>query len=173
MLNELEQLGERCFYCYTDSILFLQTNDPNEYTPKLSSAVGGLSNELESFRKSSTFDPRIVEFCCIAPKSYAFKIQVDEDKYEYVIKCKGLRISDETSHLVNFEAMKSFVLGEKISNENDDNFIIHKLPVSYKRMKVIPHYKIITTTETKLFGFTFDKRICEGNEHTVYPSIRV
>lgn len=71
LYKELEKLGSRCFYMDTDSLLYLETDNANEYRPKLSSAVGGLSNELEAYRKSSTFEPYIDEYVCIGPKSYA------------------------------------------------------------------------------------------------------
>lgn len=112
LYKELEKLNSRCFYMDTDSLLYLERGIDNEYTPNLSSAIGGLTNELEQYRKSgSDFEPYINEFVCIGPKTYAYRVINEPEnsptfKPIYVVKCKGLRLTNENAHIVNMEMMK-------------------------------------------------------------------
>lgn len=93
----LEKLGPRIYYCDTASILYLQRHD-NEYCPDLSPEVGGLNDELESFRIRDDYRPWIKSFVCVAPKTYAYcVINNDQPNAQpiYIVKCKGIHINSE------------------------------------------------------------------------------
>lgn len=171
LYSEIEKLGDRCLYMDTDSILFLQRND-SEYCPSLSTAIGGLSDELEKYRVDS-FDPYIKSFCCIGPKSYCYTVvnrpEGSEDYKEItVVRCKGLSLKGETAKKVNMELMKSFVLGENFTSDDDDFFYFNPIQTRTKRIRTIKNFKVITRYEQKKIQFTFDKRIVKEGYKT-YP----
>lgn len=173
LYTELEKMGDRVFYMDTDSLLFLE-RESDEYSPKLSSAVGGLSSELEGDRKLPDFEPYIDEFVCIGPKSYAYRVINEPPASEtfkpiYRVKCKGFRITAENAAQINMETMKSFVLGTNFSGNEDEYFYTDKVPTKRMRIKTLKHFKCVTTEETKLFGLTFDKRVVEGDDFITYP----
>lgn len=172
LYSEIEKLGERCFYMDTDSMIFLQRNDM-EYCPTLSNAIGGLSNELECFRKHSEFEPFIDEFVCIGPKSYAFSVINEPEesstfKKIYVVKCKGFTLTGETAQKINMNLMKSFVLGLNFTDEDDVGFLIDGIKTKRRRLQVIKNFRVVTQDQIKVCKFTFDKRMVNENLIT-YP----
>lgn len=46
LYKELSKLGNRLLYCDTDSIVYIETDDPNEYRPKLGPNIGDLVSEV-------------------------------------------------------------------------------------------------------------------------------
>lgn len=184
LYKELEKLNDRVLYMDTDSFLFVQ-HDENEYCPPVSSAIGGLSNELEDFRKRADFEPYIDEFVCIGPKTYAYRIvtePLDSPTFEYrhIVKCKGLRLTCENSHVINMETMKSFLFGidmHTTTNNSDDdttnfrsdpNWFFDKVVTTRQKISTLKHFRICTETEKKIFGMTFDKRRL-GDDFRTYP----
>lgn len=173
LYSEIEKLGERCFYMDTDSILFLQSND-NEYCPKLDAAVGGLSNELEKFRKKgSEFEPFIDEYICLGPKTYAYSVITEPEnsptfKKEIIVRCKGLSLKGKNAKLINMNLLKSFVLGQNLINSDNNQFYFEHINTEQKCIRPIKEFRVVTRTENKKFQFTFDKRVVSENL-TTYP----
>lgn len=171
LYSEISKLKESLKYFDTDSLLFVK-NETN-YCPKLSNKIGGLANELERYRKFAHIDPWIDEFVCIAPKTYAYSV-INDDTPDatkaYVVKCKGFHITSENSDKINFESMKSFVLGKNYSKEDSfDNELFYLDSILTTREKIItkPHYSVVTGIEKKKLSPTYDKRIWLSDHSTV------
>lgn len=172
LYSELEKLGNRCFYMDTDSILFLQKND-EEYCPELSTAVGGLSDELEKHRKLPDFTPYINEFVCIGPKTYAYRIINEPEssstfKPIIIVRCKGLSLRGENAKKINMELLKSFVLGKNLVDYDEDLFYFEPVQTKRQCIRAVKDFKVVSREETKLFRYTFDKRIVRDN-YITYP----
>lgn len=171
LYSEMKLLGKSLKYIDTDSLLFVK-NETN-YCPELCNKIGGLASELERFRKFAQTDPWIDEFVCIAPKTYAYSVINDDTPgaaKEYVVKCKGFHITSENSDKINFESMKSFVLGENYSKPNVfDNELFYLDSISTSREKIItkPHYSVVTGIEKKKLSLTYDKRIWISDHSTI------
>lgn len=172
LYSELDKLGDRCFYMDTDSIIFLQRNE-NEYCPKLENKVGGFTDELVKFRKpGSNFTSYIQEFVSLGPKSYSLKI-VSEPldsptfEYKYETKCKGITLTGENAKRINFDLMKSFVLGKNYTDQSDD-IIMNDFVTEQDRIRTLKNFRLVTRKEQKVLRFTFDKRIIDEDLRT-YP----
>lgn len=167
LLTEIEKLGDRCLYMDTDSMIFIEKKGC--YMPKLSPAIGGLCDDIERYReKGSSFTPVIVEVCIIAPKTYAFKVMVDVNKYIHIVKCKGLQLDSDLLGQVNMQTMKSYLLGENYTKMKDDYFYHDKIQTKKQRISCLKNFRIVTRDEYKQFGFTFDKRVV-GENLITYP----
>lgn len=119
-----------------------------DYMPKLSSLIGGLCNELDDIETRNSFVPTIVEVCIIAPKTYALKIQIAENEYVHIVKCKGLQLSNENLSKVNMQTMKSYLLGKNYTQidkeyicyakveKKSKRFLLHKLMMTFTLIKL-------------------------------------
>lgn len=179
LYNELERLNERVIYLDTDSLVYTVDLDKNEYMPKLSSAVGGLVSELERFRKHANFTPYIDEIVVISPKTYCYSV-ISEDpttenfEKDYVVKCKGLRVTSENARLINMEVMKAFALGpeyskyaNEISGLEGDMWIYDEILTERRAIKNLKHYNTVTAIERKIMKFTYAKRRVTENCRTL------
>ena len=66
LYNEIEKLGKRVLYFDTDSIIYVSTDNLNEYDPTIGEYLGDLTNEIDE--SDGNF---IVEFVSAGPKNYA------------------------------------------------------------------------------------------------------
>lgn len=151
----------RTKYLDTDSLCFsVDENDPG-YVPELCNKLGGWTDELEKHRIRADFTPYIAEWVCTGPKSYAMKI-INDDRPGaepiFIVKCKGFQITTELSDKINFESMKSLVLGRNYSNCEDELFYTGKIKTQQKRIRTQKNFAVHTVTETKEFGVTQIKR---------------
>ena len=92
----LEKVNHRSIYFDTDSILFINTVNPQEYTPPLGNMLGCMTNELECYGPSAY----ITSFVSTGPKSYTFLVyDLDSKETSEVCKVKGITL--------NFENLKN------------------------------------------------------------------
>lgn len=179
LYDELEKLNEQVIYLDTDSLVYTVYCDKSEYTPKLSSSVGGLVSELEQFRKHANFTPYIDEIVVISPKTYCYSV-IDEDpssvnfEKKYVTKCKGLRVTSENVHLINMEVMKAFVLGSEyveraneITGFSNSMWVFDKILTERRTIKNFKNYNTVTAVEKKYMQYTFAKRRVTENCKTL------
>jgi len=87
LYNEIEKLGKRVLYFDTDSIIYVSTDNLNEYDPTIGEYLGDLTNKIDE--SDGNF---IVEFVSAGPKNYAYKTETDKG----VTKCtiKGFTLND-------------------------------------------------------------------------------
>jgi hypothetical protein len=145
LLSEIQKLNDRVLYFDTDSIIYI--SKPEYYEPKLGDNLGEFTSELESGES-------IVEFVSAGPKNYAFKLNSGETK----CTIKGFTFSKNVDLKLNFDAIKSLVLGDhtkKISVEQ----------VKFKRNK--SKWEVYCEILDKEYGFVYDKRVLLENLNTL------
>ena len=147
LLSEMQKLGDRVFYHDTDSIIFLSTGDPDEYTPKTGVFLGDLTDELN---KKQEF---ITEFIGKAPKDYAYKCNDGSTK----CTIKGFSLNCTTKLTLNFDNMKNIVL-----NEREKKYCVDQL--KFKRNKEDSTINI--SVVEKLYSFHYDKRLIQDDMTT-------
>lgn len=173
LYSEMSKLNSRLLYTDTDSLIFISSENKNEYNPTLSNAVGGLSSELERHRKRPDFEPYICEFVCLAPKTYALCIvcePIDSPNFKYIyeIKAKGLTLTGENAKKINMNLMKSFVLGENLIGHKEDSFYFDSFQTKRQCIRTLKNFKIVTQEQTRALKFTFDKRAVH-DDFITYP----
>ena len=103
LLEQLERLGRKVFYCDTDSAYYLLAD--GEGTPlERGEFLGQMSRELEP-RES------ITRFVALGPKNYGYEVfdWDREEKSKVVCKIRGLTANRATARVVNFSKMRSMV----------------------------------------------------------------
>lgn len=139
--EQMEKLGDRVFYCDTDSLLYLY--DPEKYNVPTGAMIGDW--EVEDICKRG-----ISEFVSMGPKTYAIKC---DDGYESV-KAKGVSLKRATESIMNFEIMKQTVL----EFLNNDHILVSHIPSTNFQwdmaggMKTILNYKKIMIRPGELKG---------------------
>ena len=141
----LEQLGERVLYCDTDSVIYKSA--PGDVHPPLHDAMGGMTDELDGCH--------ITEFTSNGAKTYGYRTS-DGDQ---VLKCKGFTLNKLTSDKITFNVMKDLATGDSDFTVTVDD--PQKIRRDTKRRKVC------TTTQTKRYRRTFDKRVMMGDYTSV------
>ena len=102
MYAHLDKLRERALYCDTDSFIFVQ--DSESLLMQCSDALGDMTSEL----KEGEF---ISEFFRGGPKHYAYKLcNSMTGEVKTVCKVRGITLNYNSSQIVNFDAIKDFVL---------------------------------------------------------------
>lgn len=120
-----------------------------------------MSDELKKYKIYDYFDPYIIEIVVIAPKSYAIVIVNDPDpnaKKIYVIKCKGFTISSENSDKINFESMKSLVLGEDYNVKDKEMYYLDQIVTRQSKIVVEKDHTVKSKHVTKTLSLTYEKR---------------
>lgn len=150
LLSLLEQLGNRCVYADTDSVIFVSGEDLAD--PPLGNYLGELTSEIPH-------GTIITEFVTIAPKSYAIKICEASTPHKEVqvnIRCKGFTLTGRAKDLVNIETMK--------------NILFKNVPLKTPAfcIKTMPKSGFVyNQTSDKVLKFTFDKRIVQKDFTTL------
>ena len=105
---------------------------------KCGNFLGELTSELEEGKW-------IESFCLTGPKCYSFVTNFGRR----IVHAKGFSLKGEGKEKITFESMKKSIenFGQKIEIKYSD-------VITQTRTQ-----KVYTTNETKLFSFTFDKRI--------------
>lgn len=169
LYEELYKLGDRVLYCDTDSIIFLETDDPLEYKPQTGANIGDLTDEILKY--SSSGKAIISEFCSVGPKSYSLRIKKngfdsdsDDDLIE-VSKLKGFICTSATKKHLSFDNYKKMVFGScDVAEDGIDSHIVYSKTMNINRRK---HFNVVTVEQQKDFGYTFDKRIVNENFTTI------
>lgn len=160
LYSELSKLGDRLLYCDTDSIVYIETDDPNEYRPKLGPNIGDLVSEVPP-------NCEISEFICVGPKSYSIRYRHDDGSISEKSKLKGFVSTAETRSHLCFDNFKKMIFG--CDSETDalggiDDYTIETKRKCINRKK---YFNLVTAEQTKRFGFTFDKRLVCSDFTTV------
>lgn len=160
LYDELYNLGDRLLYCDTDSNVYIETDDTNEYRPTLGPNIGDLASEIPP-------GCEIIGFVAVGPKSYSLQYRHNDGTISEKTKLKGFVSTSETKTQLSFNNFKKMVFG--CVNENSESGILDSYTIETKR-KVIgrkKYFNVITSEQTKRFGFTFDKRIVLDDYSTI------
>ena len=143
----LQQVGERCLYFDTDSVIFSEKKDePNPI--KLGDYLGDLTDELKNGN-------HITSFVAGGPKNYAYV----ENTGAQTCKVRGFTLNYENSALINFETVKNLV------QQNSREKIM--LP-SRNRITRDKHVqKVVNRMEDRKYGLVYTKRRIVGEYNTL------
>jgi hypothetical protein len=133
--------SDSLLYYDTDSLLFVQdTRLPMIH--KVGNLIGDLTDELSSYGPLA----RCTEFVSTGPKSYGLRIETPDQEDRFIIKSKGITITNDTKELVSFENLCRIV---------KENFKI-KIPTT--RFKLKRFTGPIVQHSEKTLQFTYSKR---------------
>lgn len=140
LYEQLEKLGERVLYHDTDSIIY-------RYDPDLpfNVATGTVLGQWDE----EDFGPKnggIREFVATGPKSYGLKAH---NGVSY-IKVKGLSLKNSHKNLLNFDVMKSMVLGFVNDKRTDITVSVPQFTFSWGLSENLP---MMTRPMSKIFAF--------------------
>lgn len=159
LYSYLEPLDSRVLYCDTDSIIYVTKNDPNEYEPPTGTLLGDLTDELEqgSFIKS---------FISGGPKFYSFITHAADGTEKEVCKVKGITLNFANSKLINYNAIRSYIVEDKIE----------PIELRYDAIRRTPFHQVVTRVETLVTLKTRQKKKCKPSsvkrrQHGQYGSL--
>ena len=157
LFNTINHLGKRCLYFDTDSVVFTARTDDD--IPETGIYLGQLTNEIKTQEEPNSY---ITQFISCGPKNYGIEIyRPKTDKFDYIIKVKGLSLNFETDILINFKSMKDLI-DRTIINEP----IIYNIPQT--RFQTTIFNDIITKSANKLYKLVYDKRML-FRDYTTLP----
>jgi len=139
----LDRLQENAIYCDTDSVIFIQPS--GEPWPI---AKGDKLGDMQSELKPSEF---LVGFASGVPKNYAYSLISNEGE-KTVCKFRGITLNYQASKLVNFEVIKTKILGE---GESANVHTEHKIKRKRRAGGVVD---LLTEPENKRYRISFFKR---------------
>jgi len=148
----LDKLRERALYCDTDSVLYIQDDEPPyiEYGDNL----GDMTNELRP-------DEYIDEFVSGGPKNYAYRIcnRGDASKDpKTVCKVRGITLNYSAIQSVCFDVLKQMIL------RGEPEVVTVRTEKKIKRKRTLGGcVTIVTEPEDKKYSITFLKRRRLGN----------
>ncbi|XP_025163928.1 uncharacterized protein LOC112590728 [Harpegnathos saltator] len=102
----LEKLDRRVLYYDTDSYIYLNTGDPNEYEPRTGNFLGDMTVKLESYGQGSYIEsfvsggPKFYAYVVRTPQAFHDTITRDESKSCVPVLLK--RRFDDTGHSVPY-----------------------------------------------------------------------
>ena len=133
----LEPLGERAKYFDTDSIIYLLSDRPGAYEPKLGPLLGDMVDELGVYGDGSY----ISELISGGPKFYAYEVTKHNGEKVYICKIKGITLTYKTTSLLNFQALCELVMGRSehvtVTTENIRRTMFHD---AVTRKKIVVPY---------------------------------
>jgi hypothetical protein len=138
----LDKVPTGCLlYFDTDALIFTQdARLPPIH--KVGDLIGDLTDELSSYGPLA----RCTEFVSTGPKSYGLRIEIPDKEDHFIIKSKGITITNDTKELVSFENLCRIV---------KENFKI-KIPIT--RFKLNRFEGPIVHKSEKTLQFTYSKR---------------
>lgn len=152
----LERLDRRVLYYDTDSCIFISTGDLNEYVPPTGNFLGDMTDELESYGRSSYIEA----FVSGGPKFYAYIVRTPEGNTHETCKVKGITRNYENSRRINFNTIKRLLLArEKETQENskEENSEI-SINLRFNAIRRTAFHETITRSETKICAPVLVKR---------------
>ena len=147
LYNEMSRLGDRVFYCDTDSIFFL--SKPDLYEPVLGTNLGDFTNEIDI--EDGT---HIVEWATAGKKNYAYKTNLGNSH----CTVKGFTFNYLTNLKLNFESLKRVVVQDQTEKIPCEQLVFKR---DKKRMT------ITTSVQNKMYGFVYDTRVLFDNFETL------
>lgn len=143
LFNLLHNLGTRILYFDTDSVFLVSHNNNNdEFMPKLSDYLGGLTDEIE---KEHGADHYIKEFVSTGPKSYSYTVTDGSCK----VKIKGFSLNYKNTKKLNMKSMK------KMIKRMDHKVTITENKIARERVS----RAVVNRQEKKTYQLVYDKRI--------------
>lgn len=145
LYTELDQIDPDCLlYCDTDSVIFVERPDA-QYTPTIGTCIGELTDEITDQYGPTAY---VSEFVSTAPKTYAMKVNFEDDpiKSVEVVKCKGYVTNNRNS--LSFAKIKSLLDGEVVNTENKSHIFRSK------------DFQVYSRPLIKKYDFTLNKRAC-------------
>lgn len=109
LYSYLERLDRRALYCDTDSVIYVTNTDRAEYEPPVGQLLGDLTNELSNYGEGSY----IKSFVSGGPKFYSFIVSAADGSESEVCKVKGITLNFANRSLINYETIRSFIVGER------------------------------------------------------------
>ena len=143
----LDRLGERAFYCDTDSVIYIELRDvPNLI--ETGDKLGDMTSELRTIEYVS-------EFVSGGPKNYAYKvIDTETGRTATVCKVRGITLNYSAKQLVNFDVIRDMILGT-----GEPTVTVHtEKKFKRKRKGEGGTVAIVTEPEDKSYKISFFKR---------------
>ena len=153
----ISKLGDRVCYFDTDSVFWIDRNDPNEFTPPLGNFLGDLTSELPPGR-------HIVSFACGGPKNYAYVLD-DFDRNGMRSKCviKGISMKFSNCKIVTFDKMSEKIT-HYVETGNSTPETFYKTDSHFYRS---PTLRIYMRDLVKSYKIMYDKRVIVDDFNTV------
>ena len=140
------ELQHRVIYYDTDSIIYYINENDNDVNIQCGNYLGELTNELNE-------GEWIESFCSSGPKCYSYVTNLGKS----IVHAKGFSLKGEGKDKITFESMKRTM-------ENNQN----KIEITYTDVISRTRTQMVyTKDETKVFSFTFDKRIVQDDFTTL------
>ena len=154
LYGALKQLGERCLYFDTDSVIFISA--PNRPDPPLGKYLGEFKDELDA-------GDHIVEFVSGGPKNYGYKTKENHE----CCKVRGFSLNSEAQLYLNYEVMKQNVLDELKKPLSSPRQTV--VPKSYQIERDARNYQLYTFPLFKRYQLVYAKRILDPASFKTYP----
>ena len=141
LFNLIDRLQKKVLYFDTDSVIYSCME--GEEAVKTGNYLGELTNELDT-------DEWITQFCSTGPKSYSYITNLNNE----IVHIKGFSLNNkDVKEKLNFISLKACL-------ENKNQMIEIKYKDKITRNKLNYVFK---QDETKIFSFTFNKRIVKND----------
>ena len=153
LYSYLAPLNERAKYFDTDSIIYVLSNRPGAYEPRVGPLLGDMVNELGIYGHGSY----ISELISGGPKFYAYEVVKANGEKVYVCKIKGITLTHRTTSLLNFQSLRELVTGRG-----------KHVAVTTENIRRTAFHDVVTRTEEKVCRPVFTKRRFVGLDKS-YP----
>ena len=155
LYDVMDQLGERCLYSDTDSIIFVQ-RPGDTYQPPLGDFLGEFTNELKQ-------GDHIVEFCSGGPKNYGYKTHLGH------VECKvrGFSLNAEGKSQLNYDVLRRNTL-EELTDALEEP---RTTPITWTHTihRNVKEYLLETKRKIKDYKLVYTKRILDPETFYTYP----
>lgn len=147
LLKILQKTDRQTLYCDTDSVMYIEKDGCETLT------VGDLLGDLTDELPENTY---IKTYLCSGPKSYCLGL----NDGSFTMKIKGISLNHTNAQTIDFQTMKSIVLGEREHVE---------LPKSNIISRVKHHGIIYNRPHSKKFRLVFNKRVIDRCTYDTTP----
>ena len=147
----LHQLDKRVLYFDTDSVIYI--HKPELWNPEIiNNGLGEWTDEMPT--------AKITKFVGMGPTNYGYEyVEHDTGKLRSTCKVKGLTLDYNTSQVIHFYNMIEWATSDKRDFRES---------VEYQhRIRKHKDRKITTERQSKMYRFTYDKRVIVKNGETV------
>lgn len=134
-------------YTDTDSVIFYRKKTDVEI--KTSDYLGDLTNEIQN--------GKMVSFCSLGPKNYAYEILMPDNSTEAVLKIKGLKLTSKALEIVNFKTMVDMAVDFCCGHNQE-------LGVPQLQFQINDRHNLTSKLLDKAFRAVSDKRCMFLNE---------